>query len=93
MTIIGSLIVSTLLDGTTPVHIKLMKDTPTVKKETTEKPTVNSELQREIYLRLVSAAASDGKFELGKLPNAQAVVKQGDHLKGVAELLANCFEK
>jgi len=87
------LIVSTLLDGTTPVHIKLMKDTPTVKKETTEKPVVNSELQREIFLRLVSAAASDGKFELGKLPNAQAVVKQGDHLKGVAELLANCFEK
>jgi hypothetical protein len=70
-----------------------MKDTPTVKKETTEKPVVNSELQREIFLRLVSAAASDGKFELGKLPNAQAVVKQGDHLKGVAELLANCFEK
>jgi hypothetical protein len=70
-----------------------MKDTPTVKKEVTEKPVVNSELQREIYLRLVSAAASDGKFELGKLPNAQAVVKQGDHLKGVAELLANCFEK
>ncbi len=93
MTIIGGLVVSTLLDGTTPVHIKLMKDTPTVKKETTEKPVVNSELQREIYLRLVSAAASDGKFELGKLPNAQAVVKQGDHLKGVAELLANCFEK
>ena len=70
-----------------------MKDTPTVKKEVTEKPVVNSELQREIYLRLVSAAASDGKFELGKLPNAQAVVKQGDHLKGVAELFANCFEK
>jgi hypothetical protein len=70
-----------------------MKDTPTVKKEVTEKPVVNSELQRDIYLRLVSAAASDGKFELGKLPNAQAVVKQGDHLKGVAELLANCFEK
>jgi hypothetical protein len=70
-----------------------MKDTPTVKKEVTEKPVVQSELQREIYLRLVSAAASDGKFELGKLPNAQAVVKQGDHLKGVAELLANCFEK
>jgi hypothetical protein len=70
-----------------------MKDTPTVKKEVTEKPVVNSELQKEIYLRLVSASASDGKFELGKLPNAQAVVKQGDHLKGVAELLANCFEK
>jgi hypothetical protein len=70
-----------------------MKDTPTVKKEVTEKPVVNSELQREIYLRLVTAAASDGKFELGKLPNAQAVVKQGDHLKGVSELLATCFEK
>jgi hypothetical protein len=70
-----------------------MKDTPTVKKEVTEKPVVNSELQREIFLRLVSAAASDGKFELGKLPNAQAVVKQGDHLKGVSELLAKCYEK
>jgi hypothetical protein len=69
-----------------------MKDTPTVKKEVTEKPVVNSELQREIYLRLVSAAASDGRFLLGNLPNAQAVVKQGDHLKGVAEILAKCYE-
>jgi hypothetical protein len=42
---------------------------------------------------LISAAASDGKFEFGKLPNAQAVVKQGDHLKGVAEILATCYEK
>ena len=81
------------MNGTTSVHKNLMKDTPTVKKEVTEKPVVQSELQKEIFLRLVSAAASDGKFELGKLPNAQAVVKQGDHLKGVAELLANCFEK
>lgn len=81
------------MNGKTPVHKKLMKDTPTVKKETTEKPAVQSELQREIYLRLVSAAASDGKFELGKLPNAQSVVKQGDHLKGVSELLASCYEK
>jgi len=81
------------VNGTTSVHKNLMKDTPTVKKEVTEKPVVQSELQKEIFLRLVSAAASDGKFELGKLPNAQAVVKQGDHLKGVAELLANCFEK
>jgi len=70
-----------------------MKDTPTVKKEVAEKPVVNSDLQREIYLRLVSAAASDGKFEFGKLPNAQAVVQQGNHLKGVSELLATCFEK
>jgi len=93
LTIIGGLIVSTLLDGTTPVHIKLMKDTPTVKKETTEKPVVNSELQREIYLRLVSSAAADGRFLLGNLPNAQAVVKQGDHLKGVAEILAKCYEQ
>jgi hypothetical protein len=70
-----------------------MKDKPNIKTESEEKPVVQSELQKEIFLRLVSAAASDGKFELGKLPNAQAVVKQGDHLKGVAELLANCFEK
>jgi hypothetical protein len=69
-----------------------MKDTPTVKKEVTEKPAVNSDLQREIYLRLVSAAAADGRFLLGNLPNAQAVVKQGDHLKGVAEILAKCYE-
>jgi hypothetical protein len=70
-----------------------MKDKPNIKTESEEKPVVQSELQKEIFLRLVSAAASDGKFELCKLPNAQAVVKQGDHLKGVAELLANCFEK
>jgi hypothetical protein len=70
-----------------------MKETPTVKKEVAEKPVVNSELQREIYLRLVSAAAADGRFLLGNLPNANAVVKQGDHLRGVSELLASCYEK
>jgi len=69
-----------------------MKETPTVKKEVAEKPAVNSELQRDIYLCLVSAAAVDGRFLLGNLPNAQAVVKQGDHLKGVAEILAKCYE-
>jgi hypothetical protein len=68
-----------------------MKDKPTLKSE--ETAIIEPTLQREIYLRLVSAAASDGKFELGKLPNAQSVVKQGDHLKGVSELLASCFEK
>jgi len=73
-----------------------MKDTPTVKKESVESvetAVIAPTLQREIYLRLVSAAAADGKFELGKLPNARAVVEQGDHLKGVSELLAACFEK
>jgi len=71
-----------------------MKDTPTVKKESAEKPVVqNSDLQREIYLRLISSAAADGRFLLGNLPNANAVVKQGDHLRGVAELLASCYEK
>jgi hypothetical protein len=70
-----------------------MKDTPTIKTESEETAVIRPTLQREIYLRLVSAAASDGKFELGKLPNAQSVVKQGDHLKGVSELLASCFEK
>jgi len=71
-----------------------MKDTPTVKKESVEKPVVqNSDLQREIYLRLISSAAADGRFLLGNLPNANAVVKQGDHLRGVAELLASCYEK
>jgi hypothetical protein len=80
------------VNGTTSVHKNLMKDTPTVKKEVAEKPAVNSDFQREIYLRLVSSAAADGRFLLGNLPNAQAVVKQGDHLKGVAEILAKCYE-
>jgi hypothetical protein len=71
-----------------------MKDTPKVKSESVEKPVVqNSDLQREIYLRLISSAAADGRFLLGNLPNANAVVKQGDHLRGVAELLASCYEK
>jgi hypothetical protein len=71
-----------------------MKDTPKVKTESAEKPVVqNSDLQREIYLRLVSSAAADGRFLLGNLPNANAVVKQGDHLRGVSELLASCYEK
>jgi len=71
-----------------------MKDTPKVKTESVEKPVVqNSDLQREVYLRLISSAAADGRFLLGNLPNANAVVKQGDHLRGVAELLASCYEK
>ena len=71
-----------------------MKDTPKVKSESAEKPVVqNNDLKREIYLRLVSSAASDGRFLLGNLPNANAVVKQGDHLRGVAELLTSCYEK
>jgi hypothetical protein len=82
------------VNGTTSVHKNLMKDTPIVKKESVETPVIqNSELQREIYLRLISSAAADGRFLLGNLPNANAVVKQGDHLKGVSELLAKCYEK
>jgi hypothetical protein len=41
---------------------------------------------------LISASAADGKFDLGKLPNAKAVVNQGDHLRGVAELLTQCLK-
>jgi len=76
-----------------------MKDTPIVKKP--DEPIVNatqnivqkdSTLQKEIYLLLIASAAADGKFLLGNLPNAQAVVKQGDHLKGVSELLASCYK-
>jgi hypothetical protein len=82
------------VDNNNPVHIKPMKETPKVKTEAVEKTTVqSSDLQREIYLRLVSSAASDGRFLLGNLPNANAVVKQGDHLRGVSELLASCYEK
>jgi len=80
------------VNGTTSVHKNLMKDKPNIKTESEEKPVVQSELQREIYLRLVSSAAADGRFLLGNLPNAQAVVKQGDHLKGVAEILTKCYE-
>lgn len=70
-----------------------MKDKPTPTTEPEVKtPAVDSALKREIYLRLISASAADGKFDLGKLPNAQAVVKQGDHLRGVAELLTQCLK-
>ena len=70
-----------------------MKDTPTVKKETVETPVIkNTELQREIYLRLISSSAVDGKFDLGKLTSASTLVKVADHLKGVSEILAVAFE-
>jgi hypothetical protein len=68
-----------------------MKDTPTIKKPD-ESIVKDNTLQKEIYLLLIASAAADGKFLLGNLPNAQSVVKQGDHLKGVSELLANCYE-
>ena len=87
------------MNGTTPVHKKLMKDKPTttepeVKTEckTEANTTLDFALKREIYLRLISASAADGKFDLGKLPNAKAVVNQGDHLRGVAELLTQCLK-
>ena len=81
------------MDGTTSVHKNLMKDTPTVKKETVETPVIkNPELQKEIYLRLVSSAVADGRFLLGNLHNAEAAVKQGNHLKGVSEILTKCYE-
>ncbi len=83
------------MSGTTPVHKKLMKDKPTTQETEVKpevKPTVDSALKREIYLRLISASAADGKFDLGKLPNAKAVVSQGDHLRGVAELLTQCLK-
>lgn len=91
-----------LVNGTTSVHKKPMKDIPKKAEVTAEnqadkpaeKPVVvATELHREIYLRLVASAAADGRFLLGNLPNANAVVKQGDHLRGVSELLAKCFEK
>ena len=66
---------------------KNMKDKPTPTKS-----TAPSELQKEIYLRLVSASAVDGKFDLGKLTSASSAVKIGDHLKGVSEILAVRFE-
>jgi hypothetical protein len=69
----------------------IMKDTPTVKKEVTEKPVVQN-LQKEIYLRLISSSAVDGKFDLGKLTSAATLVKVANHLKGVSEILAVTFE-
>ncbi len=61
-------------------------------KPTTTKTIAPSELQKEIYLRLISASAADGKFDLGNLASASVVIKMGDHLKGVSEILAVCFE-
>ena len=64
-----------------------MKDKPTPTKT-----TAPSELQKEIYLRLVSASAVDGKFDFGKLKNAFSLLEVADHLKGVSEILAVRFE-
>lgn len=75
------------MNGTTSVHKTLMKDKPTPTKT-----TAPSELQKEIYLRLISATAGDGKFDLGNLASASTVIKIGDHLKGVSEILSVCFE-
>jgi hypothetical protein len=70
-----------------------MKDKPTpIQEPEVKTAVVDSALKREIYLRLISASAADGKFDLGKLPNAKAVVNQGDHLRGVAELLTQCLK-
>jgi hypothetical protein len=66
---------------------KNMKDKPTPTKA-----TAPSELQKEIYLRLISSSAVDGKFDLGKLKNAASLVEVADHLKGVSEILAVAFE-
>jgi len=68
------------------------KPTPTTQEPEVKTAVVDSALKREIYLRLISASAADGKFDLGKLPNAKAVVSQGDHLRGVAELLTQCLK-
>ena len=76
------------MNGTTSVHKNLMKDKPTHTKT-----TAPSELQKEIYLRLISSSAVDGKFDLGKLTSAATLVKIGDHLKGVSEILAASFEE
>lgn len=76
------------MNGTTPVHKNLMKDKPTPTKT-----TAPSELQKEIYLRLISSSAVDGKFDLGKLTSAATLVKVADHLKGVSEILAASFEE
>lgn len=81
-----------LVNGTTPVHIKLMKEKPTPAKQTTQ-ATVSRDLQQEIYLRLIQGSAMDGKFDLGNLASANVVVKIADHLRGVSELLAASFEK
>ena len=76
------------MNGTTSVHKTLMKDKPTPTRT-----TAPSELQKEIYLRLITATAADGKFDLGNLTSAATLVKIGDHLRGVSEILAASFEE
>lgn len=63
-----------------------MKDKPTPTKATA--PT---ELQKEIFCRLISVTAADGKFDLGTLKGPKMVTEIGKHLRGVSELLAATF--
>jgi len=52
-----------------------------------------SRLQEEIYVSLINAEALEGTFKLGNLTSAQEIVRTGDHLRGVSEVLAACFAK
>ena len=58
----------------------------------TAQKMVRNKMQDEIFLRLVSAAAAEGGFNLGKLKSAKEAQSHAKHLKGVAEIIATTYQ-
>jgi hypothetical protein len=68
---------------------------PTTERKTemnTAQKMVRNKMQDEIFLRLVSAAAAEGGFNLGKLKSAKEAQSHAKHLRGVAEIIAATYQ-
>jgi hypothetical protein len=53
---------------------------------------VRNKMQDEVFLRLVSAAAAEGVFNLGQLKSAKEAQSHAKHLRGVAEIIATTYQ-
>jgi len=57
-----------------------------------KKPAVKTNIQDDIFLRLVEATANSGTFALGELKSGDEVQKIAKHLRGVAEIISATYE-
>ena len=53
---------------------------------------VRNKMQDEVFLRLVSAAAAEGVFNLGQLKSGKEAQSHAKHLRGVAEIIATTYQ-
>ena len=54
---------------------------------------VRNKMQDEVFLRLVSAAAAEGIFNLGQLKSGKEAQSHAKHLRGVAEIIAATYQE